>query len=124
MANGSEMTCLREHLPLQQGLRPDVRERNDRVLTAQRASSITTRINTEPCGTWRLLQHPQRASSITTRIKTVAIILIGIKFGNTQRASSITTRIKTVLRSGLTNSPISQRASSITTRIKTYWAAL
>ncbi len=62
---------VREHLPLQQGLRPFHPVTLALPVTGQRASSITTRIKTPPCHPSSSWGHRQRASSITTRIKTL-----------------------------------------------------
>ena len=115
-------SSLREHLPLQQGLRQGTIFFSKLFAPhTQRASSITTRIKTvRKSGVYsisRLLRehlplqqglrqknnkhcressYTQRASSITTRIKTCVAIAICLVLVLTQRASSITTRIKTL----------------------------
>ncbi len=111
--------AVREHLPLQQGLRRQMQRAIRNTITGQRASSITTRIKTDSaCINW-FKDSGQRASSITTRIKT-AILPYHYPIIYCQRASSITTRIKTVAFKHLLSFRYTcQRASSITTRIKT-----
>ena len=62
---------LREHIPLQQGLRLHFYVLHQLVILPQRAYSITTRIKTVgKTQTTKSLEVAQRAYSITTRIKT------------------------------------------------------
>ena len=63
-------------------------------VSAARATSITTRIETQ---SWLAPGHkkcPARATSITTRIETLVIFMIKNKL-QAARAASITTRIET-----------------------------
>ena len=133
---------LRDHLPLQQGLRHAWNTSVKRICYSQRPSSITTRIKT----LYGISRNPGsgnslRPSSITTRIKTywtigcllyfyklreylplqqglrLIINLFSIRFNFTPRVSSITTRIKTNQTYLFLWLRPSLRLSSITTRI-------
>ncbi len=119
----SASPTLRDHLPLQQGLRR-LYLLQSTPSPSQRPSSTTTRIKT-PLGVCRfgIPAYPQRPSSTTTRIKTSDRLTVGIPPGelrdhlplqqglrlqsicldqihwsSAQRPSSTTTRIKTSLK--------------------------
>ena len=112
-------SALREHYPLQQGLRRTACDVTISGYFTQRALSITTRIKTANAMTCSRFLFTQRALSITTRIKTF-FRNRRRRFWNPQRALSITTRIKTGhLLFLFQHHLITQRALSITTRIKT-----
>ena len=109
---------VREHIPLEQGLRllpPSIAI----IVYGQRAYSIRTRIKTRALHKNRLKTHGQRAYSIRTRIKTPSRPLWPFELMLCQRAYSIRTRIKTSFGSGSKPKAIRQRAYSIRTRIKT-----
>ena len=87
---------VREHIPLEQGLRPFAAFGAASVACGQRAYSIRTRIKTHIPLPLLVSFHSQRAYSIRTRIKTVGNN-VGRSLRCCQRAYSIRTRIKTGL---------------------------
>ena len=91
-----QITYLREHIPLKQGLRHKPPWFFCDVFFSQRAYSIKTRIKTNsPMYIANFPLLSQRAYSIKTRIKTIKYPIYR-RIGKTQRAYSIKTRIKTV----------------------------
>ena len=112
--------CVRDYLPLQQGLRRDKLLHKVLQFRGQRLSSTTTRIKTLQ-GRWSSFcpKQCQRLSSTTTRIKT-----INSNLGITR---SVSVRDYLPLQQGLRlwsglslyHIEIRQRLSSTTTRIKT-----
>ena len=85
---------LRDHLPLEQGLRPVFVYSSSGSLNSQRPSAIRTRIKTLSPMRRRLPPRAQRPSAIRTRIKTSAS-MSHTRSGTAQRPSAIRTRIKT-----------------------------
>ena len=85
---------VREHIPLEQGLRLSIIIIVFYMLISQRAYSIRTRIKTTRSRAGRAATARQRAYSIRTRIKT-RIFKFNELLHLRQRAYSIRTRIKT-----------------------------
>ena len=91
-------TALKEHLPIEQGLRRfEINPSIKFFGKSQRASSYRTRIKTQILEIFMLKLESQRASSYRTRIKTLILSTSAVPPLPTQRASSYRTRIKTWL---------------------------
>ena len=114
------MAQVRDHIPLEQGLRPTGFRRSCRVLVSQRPYSIRTRIKTSCCSGSNRNCSGQRPYSIRTRIKTYFTSTLQLLL-KSQRPYSIRTRIKTSRYCyHSSNYRLRQRPYSIRTRIKTF----
>ena len=69
--NSAAPSQVRDHIPLEQGLRPDVLISVESNISSQRPYSIRTRIKTVALSSHLSLRFCQRPYSIRTRIKTV-----------------------------------------------------
>ena len=113
------MANLREHIPLQQGLRLLVTYFNDYKWVSQRAYSTTTRIKTTCDKIFlSLVQRAQRAYSTTTRIKTLVHSLL-FKLRDLREHIPLQQGLRPLLKYFVIICLFSQRAYSTTTRIKT-----
>ena len=114
---------VRDHRPLQQGLRLQQGGMNNIVSSSTRPSSTTTRIKT----IWVLIPQSSYTStrhlSTTIRIKTSHQSVIKATDAST-RPSSTTTRIKTLFIAFKTFCHYCTRPSSTTIRIKTIYSNL
>ena len=117
LENGSK--CLREHIPLKQGLRR-LSDTQETVLSlSQRAYSIKTRIKTKPCLKSKIVINAQRAYSIKTRIKTQIGALLFEKLALLREHIPLKQGLRRLGYEPVVLLVDSQRAYSIKTRIKT-----